>query len=199
MSGPEASPGGRDRPPGLAPRGTAWGLGAIVALTLVSPTGAVFSAATWAPLSLDELIGSVFGSVFFSFVVFMPLAAGLRTGRFWVVCWYFAAGVLSLFGYTLAVLIAVCGLLHIYPTLHPDLIGVAWLGRLFLVACAPMLLALWQGLRLNFWRPWTSPETWEVGDERNARWAMQLAGKTVGPATTKGRSSNSGDWPARPQ
>ena len=96
MSGTGASRAGRDRPLGLAPRGTAWGLGAIVAMTLVSPTGAVFSAATWAPLSLDELIGSVFGSVIFSFAVFMPLAAGLQTRRFWVVCWYYTAGLNSL-------------------------------------------------------------------------------------------------------
>ncbi len=170
MSGAETPRGRRDRPPGLAPRGTAWGLGAITALTLVSPTGAVFSAATWAPLNLDELIGSTFGSVLFSFIVFMPLAAGLQTRRFWAVCWYFAAGTLSLLVYVLAVLIALCGLLHLRPDIHPDLAGVAWLGRLFLVACAPMLLALWRGLRLNYWRPWAHAQSWEPGDERNARW-----------------------------
>ncbi len=148
-----------------------------MALTLVSPMGAVLSAATWAPIGLDALLGSAFGSVLFSFVIFMPLAAGLQTRRFWVVCWYFWGGVLSGSIYVFAVLIALCGILRLSPDIHPDLIGVAWLGRIFLLGCAPMLFALWQGLRLNYWRPWTSSQSWETGDERNARWAMRLAGK----------------------
>ena len=77
------------------------------------------------------------------------------------------------------------GGLGLSPDIHPDLVGVVWLGRLFLVACAPMLLALWQGLRLNYWRPWAPPETWETGDERNARWAMQLAHKASSPPSAK--------------
>ena len=176
MSGKiSANRGPRDRPPGLAPRGTAWGLGAIMIFCMVSPAAAVFSAASWAPLSLDALLGSAFGSVFFSFLVVTPIAAGLQTRRFWVVCWYFGAGVLSLVVYGVAVLVALSGSLGSFPIIHPELIGVTWLGRAFLLACAPMLFALWRGLRLAYWRPWSPPQAWETGDERNARWAMKLA------------------------
>ena len=175
MNAIDAGRGPRDRPAGLAPRGTTWGLAAIMVLCLVSPAAAVFSAADWAPLSLDAFLGSAFGSVLFSFVVFMPLAAGLKTRRYWVVCWYFASSVLSLAVYGCAVLVALAGMLRLFAVLHPELTGVAWLGRLFLLACLPMLLALWRGLRLAYWRPWSSPEAWELGDERNARWAMRLA------------------------
>ena len=166
----------RDRPLGLAPRGSAWGLGAIATLCMVAPTAAVFSAADWEPLSLDGLLGSAFGSIVFSFVGFIPLAAGLQTRRFWGVCWYFAAGMLSAIVYIAAVVIALAGFLHIFTVAYPDRIGLAWLGRLFILACTPMLLPLWRGLRLRYWQPWSPPGDWEGGDEHNARWASQLAG-----------------------
>ncbi len=169
-----AARGPRDRPPGLAPRGTAWGLAAIMVLCMVSPAAAVFSAVPWAALSLDALLGSAFGSVLFSFIVVTPLAAGLQTRRFWVVCWYFGTGVLSLVVYVAAVLVALAGASGVFATLHPDLVGAAWLGRLFLLACAPMLFALWRGLRLAYWRPWSPPQAWEAGDERNAVLATKL-------------------------
>ena len=129
---------GRDRPPGPAPRGTAWGLGAIMLVSLLAFPSAVFAGADWLPLNLDTLLGVTFGSVLAAMLCVMPLAAGVRTRRYWVVCWFFSAGVACLL-LTFAALVSGClAPLGLVQRLHPQYVGLVDFGRALWLPCAVM-------------------------------------------------------------
>ena len=167
----------RDRPSGLAPRGTVWGLAAVMLIALMAPPSAILVASPWLPFSLDGLLGFMFGSIFAAFVPVTVLIVGQSSRRYWGVCCFFYGGLACLALTVAAAAMALVVPLGLARSWHADYTGLVYMGWLLLVVCVVMCWPLTLALRLSYWQPWAPPETWEVGDERNARWANRLTGR----------------------
>ena len=118
----------RDRPPGPAPRGTVRDLGAIRLILLVAPSAAVFAGADELPVGLDGFLGAAFGSVALALVAVMPLAAALRSRRYRVVCWYFAAAGACLALAAAGALVGLAAPVGLVRRTHPDFVGLVDFG-----------------------------------------------------------------------
>ena len=165
----------RDRPPGRAPRGTAWGLGALVLMTPLAPSAAVLLSAEWLPLTLDGLLGAMFGAIVAAFPLLMVLAVGAGGRRLWGVYYFFCLGAACIGLTGVAALAGVAALSGRVRPVHTDYVAFLYVGSTAWIACLAMCWPLIRAMRLRYWQPWAPPETWEAGDERNARWTRALA------------------------
>ena len=163
----------QDRPPGLAPSGTAWGFGvmmlyweAIPAFTLLAltPFAADFMALFIAALSCTVL----------SLFVLIPVIIGFKGRRYWGVVAYFCCGAIAAAMPPIALLtIGTALLLSIgHP---PALIGLTFCFALPILIMAALWPRLLRALRLKYWQPWTEPREWESGDERTPGWFARVA------------------------
>ena len=179
--------GPRDRPPGLAPKGTIWGFAAIFLIAMLAPAGVVCLVSDTAPVSFDVLDASMLLPVPFALVWVMPLAVGLSGRRFWAVCWYFCAGAICLGLTLIAAMIGAARMMRWIGTPHSQYEGMVYMGWGALAVCVVMCWPLIRALRLHYWQPWALPETWEAGDERNARWANRMVGLPSPPRPPRRR------------
>ena len=175
--------GARDRPAGLAPAGTTttFTLGLLypfftLAFTLAAllpwlTDGTEASFFAW----IDRICYATLAGAVLTVIVAVPYVLAYKARRYAAVWLFFLLGLISAVAVPAAVLL-VAGLLIASWRHPPDLVVFAWLFGGFLLA----MLATWpwlvRGLRLRYWQPWTTPDQWEVGNERVAGWAQTMAG-----------------------
>ena len=150
-------------------------------MTLLTPAAGVLMGAEWLPLSLEGLLGSMFASPLVGGVLFVGLALGFSGRRYWGVCAFFGLGALSLALMLVDALVGLSAPLGWAHRAHTDYVGFVYMGWVAWLACLVMAWPLMRALRLHYWQPWTRPEQWEVGDERNARWTYRAAGRSPSP------------------
>ncbi len=181
----DATRSARDRPAGLAPKGTSWGFALGIVYAAFTPMLTAMCLSPWLKggvvtgLSIALIILPIWA------VVAIPMIIGFKSRRYWGVWMYFCVGVFS--AATLPLALILVGAMLILTAGHwPELVVLVWFygaGLLVMALFWPMLIA---GLRLRYWQPWTPADQWESGDERIAGWAYKAAGATP-PVASKGR------------
>ena len=109
----------------------------------------MFAGADWLPVNLDTRLGVTFGSVLVGMLCVMPLAAGARTRRCWVVCWLFSAGVACLLLTFAALVSGRLAPLGLVQRVHPRYLGLVDFGRAPWIPCALMSWPLVRALSLR--------------------------------------------------
>ena len=173
----------RNRPPGLAPRGSSWGLGLMSVFAPGIPALSAIALSPWLFSGDDTGLAVAMAAVVAWLGIAVPLVIGFKLRRYWGVVIYFYVGVACAVALPLAVL-AVAGVVVALP--RPAAFADAWFG-LGLVAMLPFWPRLVGALRLKYWQPWTRPDEWEAGDERIAGWVYDAAGTARPPPAGKGR------------
>lgn len=178
--GSSGSPtGGRgrlDRPGGLPPRGSRYGMVGLFGVGMVTPMmGGMALYALRGGLALSDawLFDLFFGWV----AVLIGSFLGLTYRRFWGICLGWTQGTIVVVVYPAALAAAVpipLGLLAV----DADRRFLAWYALGWLLAVLPLWICLVRMLRLHFWQPWRQPDEWEGGDEPVPRWAMAMLGAT---------------------
>ena len=166
----------RDRPAGLAPKGTSWGM----AIMMLYWGGAPM----FTLLGLDPFGATPFGFAdaaiicpLLSLLVLIPIAIGYKSQRYWGVVAYFWGGVAA--AALLVAGIVVLGAALAYSRVHPvPMIGMTVIFGAALLLLAGFLPLLIRALRLRYWQPWTTPDEWEVGDERISERVLNMFGRT---------------------
>ena len=186
----------RDRPPGLAPKGTSWGFGLGVCYAFLAPTLAVLCLSVW--MKGGVVSGLTFAMAFLPLylVVMVVEVIGFKSRRYWGVWAYFCVGVFSAVALPVA-LVLVAAMLVLTLGHWPELVVLVWVygaGLLVMALFWPLLI---RGLRLRYWQPWTTPDQWETGDERMAGWAYAAGGAPV-PGGSKRQSRRSVAMSRRP-
>ena len=165
----------RDRPPGLAPKGTSWGLALGVFYAAFVPMLTALCLSPWfaggviTGLSIALLIVPVWA------IVAIPTIIGFKSRRYWGVVAFFCVGAFSAVALPLALAAVGLALVTTVGRWPPQVYLLEFYGPCLLVAGAfwPLLI---RALRLRYWQPWTTPDQWETGDERIAGWVYKAAG-----------------------
>lgn len=168
------APSLRNRPPGLAPKGSSWGLGLITTFAPGIPALTIMAASAWLPGGVDVAYPMALIPVGLWAIIAIPLIIGFKSRRYWGVVLFFWVGLFC----AIALPIAVIGLSLLYLlTIHhqPPEYYYIYMGALLLLM-VPFWPFLIRALRLKYWQPWTRPDEWEVGDERIADWVFVAAG-----------------------
>lgn len=173
----------RDRPLGLAPTGTSVTFGLGMLYPFFTYAFMSFALLPWISNGTDDdFLGwasdfgfGAIGGFVLTVALSVPYTLLFQARRYAAVCIFFSLGVISAIAVPLALLV-LAGLLLSSLGHEPDLVILTYLFG----GCLLAMLATWpwlvRGLRLKYWQPWTTPDQWEVGDERLARWAQDLAG-----------------------
>lgn len=163
-----------DRPSGLAPKGTSWGLGLISVFAPGVPALTALAVSPWLRGEGDTGLAVALACVGIWAVIAIPLVVGFKLRRYWGVVLYFTVGAFSAIALPCAV--TLLAVLILATTNHrPAQFFYVWFG-LGLVAMLPFWPLLIRALRLKYWQPWTHPHQWEQGDERIAGWVFDAAG-----------------------
>lgn len=170
-----------DRPQRPMPRGSGGGFAAIAVFAGAIPMQSLFVIGEWSGrgimLMLDNLLWCLFGALL---VLTVP-AFWLRTGRWWVFCWYWVLGAIWAVSFPLVFVAAMLLPSGIVPRRSPDPAVFAWFPLIFLTIMSPAYYFLVRMLRLNFWKPWSLPESWESDAEEAPEWAVKVT-SSVSPA-----------------
>ena len=165
-----------DRPPGLAPKGTSWGLGIIMLYWEAVP---MFTLLGLIPFTAPGF-GFVYAAIIcppLSLLVLIPMVLGFKSRRHWGVTAYFWCGITAIA--LLAIGIVMLGATLLYSLAHPlPMIGMTAIFGGALLVLTMFLPLLIRALRLRYWQPWTTPEQWEVGNEQIPEWALNAVGRT---------------------
>lgn len=179
----------RDRPPGIAPKGTSWGIGLMSVYAPGVPALTAMAVSPWLPGGADTGLAVALAAVGVWAVIAIPLIIGFKLRRYWGIVLYFYVGVFCVVALP-AVIVILAGLIlataHHRPTEFYDV----WFG-LGLVAMVPFWPRLIRALRLKYWQPWTRPDEWEAGGERIAGWVFDAAGVPCRPTTGQGAMHSS--------
>ena len=121
---------------------------------------------------LDVWLWSILPTIGFAMVLVIVMAVGLHRRHLWFVRYVFVTGSLLLAGYGLGLLLSLAVLLRLVPTRSADLQFMSVVNIVFWSAQGLFAWLLLRMLRLNYWQPWSKPESWEAGDETPPRWGM---------------------------
>lgn len=159
-----------DRPGGLPPCGSRYGMLGLMGLGLVTPMmGGMALYALRGGLSLPEpwLFGLFWGWV----ILLLGSFIGLTYRRFWGICLGWSQGLVTAIAFPLALAAAVPIPLGLVGA-DGDRRFLAGYALGWLLAAVPLWPLLVRMLRLRFWQPWRRRDEWEPGDEPVPRWAL---------------------------
>lgn len=160
----ERIPHPRNRPPGLAPRGSSAGFAIVMLYWLAVPALACMALMPFGRTVFDFLLPALACPVL-GLGVMLPLTFGFKSRRYWGVIAFFWATVAAI-GLLAASLTTSALALALTWRTPPALIGVTWMAGgvlLFLALLVPFPIRV---LRLRYWQPKAGPADWEAGDER---------------------------------
>ncbi len=160
------------RPPGYAPRGTSAGLFSFVMLGAGVPFAAVQSLVPVLADGLDVWLASILPVLGLAMVLTIIMAIGLRKRHLWFVRYLFFTGSTLLGCYCLGVVLSVAILLNVVASRSPNLRFMSKANIAYWLVQAFFVFFLLRMLRLNYWKPWTKPESWEAGNETPPPWGM---------------------------
>lgn len=154
----------RDRPPGLAPRGSSAGFGIVMLYWIAVPALACMALMPFGRTVFVWLMPALLCPAV-GLAVVLPMAIGFRSRRFWGVRLFFWGGVaaVALLGAALAVVGVALAASAVHP---PPLVGLTWAVGALLLGLAALLPFPIRALRLRYWQPAADPSSWERGDER---------------------------------
>ena len=165
-----AGSGPRDRPGGLPPRGSRYGLLGLVGVGMVTAMMgglALYALCGELPLPDPWLLGLFLGWV----ALLLGSFIGLTYRRFWGICLGWGQGVVVAAVYPVALAASILVPLGLV-VVDAERQFLAWYALVWLGAVAPLWWCLVRMLRLRFWQPWRQRDEWEKGDEPIPRWAM---------------------------
>lgn len=163
-----------DRPSGLAPKGSSWGLGLISLYAPAVPGLLAMAIAPWLPGGPENGLPFALAGLAPWMVTAVPLIIGFKSRRYWGVLLFFYVGVCCAVALPLSIVV-LAGLILTNFQHPPDQFYDVWFG-VGLIAMLPFWPRLVRTLRLKYWQPWTNPSEWETGDERIANWVFDAAG-----------------------
>ena len=164
-----------DRPLGLAPKGTSWGVGLGLTYAAFAPMLAVMCLSPWLPggvvtgLSIAMPLGLVW------MFAAIPVIIGFKSRRHWGVVAFFSICTFSAIAVP-AALVIVAGVLLATLGRWPAQVFLVWFYAPWLLVMTLFWPLLVRTLRLKYWQPWTTPDQWETTQERAASWVYKAAG-----------------------
>lgn len=163
----------RDRPLGLAPKGTSWGLALLSVYAVGAPGAAATAVSSLLPIE-SELSGvAILTSAALGVTLLFPTLIGMLSRRYWGVALYFS--VLLFYALVVPISLVTCVASVVLSTrLHTRLYYYSWGGLIMILPQVALYPLLIRTLRLKYWQPWTRPEQWEIGDERTPAWAYLI-------------------------
>lgn len=154
----------RDRPAGLAPRGSSAGFGIVMLYWITIPALMCMALMPLGRTVFDFLLPALACPVL-GLAVMLPTSVGFRSRRDWGVAMFFWGTAAAIVMLALSLLIVAIVLFGTFRA-PPPLIGMTWaVGIILLLFLALSPLAI-KVLRLRYWRPSSDPSRWENGDER---------------------------------
>lgn len=154
----------RDRPAGLAPRGSSAGFGVVMLYWITIPALTCMALLPLGRTVFDFLLPALACPVL-GLAVMLPMSVGFRSRRHWGVVMFFWGTVAAIVLLALSLLTVAIVLLETFQG-PPPLIGMTWaVGAilLLLLALTPFPIKV---LHLKYGRPNAPPSQWESGDER---------------------------------
>ena len=142
-----------DRPEGVAPKGTSWGVGLGLTYAAFAPMLAIMCLSPWLPggvvtgLSIAMPLGLVW------MFAAIPVIIGFKSRRHWGVVAFF-----SICTFRAVALIVLVAMLLATLGRWPHQIYLVWFYAPWLLLMALFWPLLIRTLRLKYWQPWTTPD-----------------------------------------
>jgi hypothetical protein len=166
----------RDRPPGLAPKGSSAALGIVMLYWNLLPALTCFALIPFGRDVFDWAAPMLLCPVL-ALLVMIPMSVGFRWRRYWGVVMFYWAAILSLGFLGVLLLVVAVALVKSRPA-PPPLIGLTWIAGAIGLLLALLLPFVLRALRLRYWQPGAAPSEWEIGDEHiNPRVVRALGGR----------------------
>ncbi len=146
-----------DRPEGVAPKGTSWGVGLGLTYAAFAPMLAIMCLSPWLPggvvtgLSIAMPLGLVW------MFAAIPVIIGFKSRRHWGVVAFFSICTFSAVALPVALIVVVAMLLATLGR-WPQQIYLVWFYAPWLLLMALFWPLLIRTLRLKYWQPWTTPD-----------------------------------------
>ncbi len=167
------SPTTRDRPTGLAPKGSSAGFTVVAFYWLIYPSLLCVALIPLGRTVFDFLFPAMASPVV-ALAVILPMTFGFRSRRYWGVRLFRWATVAAICFVVFGILL-VAGILLATSRAPPPLVGLTWAAGALMLLLAGFLPFVLHLLRLSYWNPNATEIDWEQGGERiNPRVARAL-------------------------
>ena len=166
---------GSARPAGNVPKGSAYGLLAEIMLTGLIPFLVMQSLVPFIASGLDVWLNSLLPVLGATAVAAIIVTIGLYRRRAWYIAFIYAYGWLVLASFAAGICLGLAGLLGLLPRPAANLQFMTYVNVIEWLVISPLAWLLLRMLRLQYWRPWASPEQWEPADDVQAGKTLLMA------------------------